>query len=255
MAVIVDKTIKELIKNSPPLIENYDIESIEGASYDLKLGKQYTKNGEMLEITAPKIDITLEPGEFALLTSFEKINMPLNLIGHNGLMSKWTRQGLMSLFSPQIDPGFRGRLFVPVYNAGDVNISIPLESKIFTIEFVKTDYDASYGWSDHNGNQNSINLNSNLPKISKPIFKDINQLESKITLLEKDLLNLKENTEKIYSTRIANISIILAIIAILITIIPSIQSIFNPKEVKNDISKVSKEIKNIKEDSTKTNGK
>jgi deoxycytidine triphosphate deaminase len=224
MSVLTHESIKEYILRDQ-LIENYSDDSIEGASYDLKLGKKYIKNGITIEITPPSAGIKLEPGEFALLTSFEKINMPLNLVGHNGLMSKWARQGLVSLFSPQIDPGFKGFLFVPVYNAGDADISIPLEDKIFTLEFIKTDKEAKFGWSEptHHGTQDNISTYSNVPKMSKPIFADIDKLDHKIDMLENNLANLKDKV----NSKVTNTSIILAAVAIVISIIPTFKSLVN----------------------------
>jgi deoxycytidine triphosphate deaminase len=146
MTILSDRDILQLVK-SATLIEDFEQESLQGASYDMRVGKQYIKHGRLETLDGPNLTILLEPGEFALLRSHEVLNVPLDLVGHNGLMSPWAKRGLVSLFSPQIDPGFQGFLIVPVFNGGDSPISICDGERIFTIEFARLETPASYGWS------------------------------------------------------------------------------------------------------------
>jgi hypothetical protein len=114
-----------------------------------------------------------------LLSTYEKLNIPLNIIGHNGIMSKWAKRGLVSLFSPQIDPGFKGMLIVPVFNAGDSDVSINLNEAIFTVEFTKITTSARQGWSARHGEQNTIKDLAS-PLINRPNLSDISRVEQEL---------------------------------------------------------------------------
>jgi hypothetical protein len=118
----------------------------------------------------------LAAGEFVLLTSLEMVDLPLNLIARIGLTSFWARRGVVALFSPQVDPGFRGVIYVPMFNAGDVPVPITYGDKLITIDFQYTTADASFGWSDRNGIQTQIQAFT-VPFASRPNLEDIRKLE------------------------------------------------------------------------------
>lgn len=185
MSVLVDVEIRELSRLRG-LIEPLDESSLQGASYDMRLGKQFVRHGAVGTLTNDAPTLVIPPGEFLLLTTMEFLRLPVNLVGHNGIMSNWAKRGLVSLFSPQIDPGFHGVLVVPVFNAGDVAIPIQLGEKIFTVEFVRTRKSASYGWSDRNGEQRGIS-NIYIPMATRPNMSDISQMMAKVESLEGKL--------------------------------------------------------------------
>ena len=183
MSVLVDHQIEELVKTHK-LIERFDKRSLEGASYDMRLGSRYIRGGSFGTLTDDKPGIILRPGQFAILQSLEELNMPNDLIGHNGIMSAWAKRGLVSLFSPQIDPGFSGVLWVPIFNAGDMQVTLTLGDKIFTVEFVRTEKPASYSWTDRYGRQNRIAMPVS-PSESRPDLSDV-------AFLQKDLQEVRE---------------------------------------------------------------
>jgi deoxycytidine triphosphate deaminase len=171
MSVLVDTEIRALA-DSINLIESFSEDSLEGASYDMRLGSKYVFKGQVNTLTDEKPSLILEPGAFVVLTTYELLHMPLNLIGHNGIMSPWAKRGLVSLFSPQIDPGFKGMLTVPVFNAGDASITLDLATKIFTVEFAHTVKAASYGWSERHGVQKGLNAGV-IPAVTRPSLSDL----------------------------------------------------------------------------------
>jgi deoxycytidine triphosphate deaminase len=221
MSVLVDSEIKNLSTSPDSLIAPFEFSLLQGASYDLRLGEQIAQNGkiEILELKSPTLKIV--PGEFVILSTHEKLNIPLNIIGHNGIMSKWAKRGLVSLFSPQIDPGFKGMLIVPVFNAGDSDVSISLHEPIFTVEFVKTTISASKGWSESHGEQNTIKELAS-PIINRPSLSDISSIkeelkQSNLKILElqhsQDILrNSFDNLYKKNSLSIAKIAIVVTLL-------------------------------------------
>jgi dCTP deaminase len=192
VSVLVDRNIRELV-NSNGLVEPFDESCLQAASYDLRVGRQYVRGGqvELLADSAPTY--RLEPGDFAILTSLESLNLPLNIVGHNGLVSYWARRGLVTLFSPQIDPGFQGILYVPVFNAGDAAIPVTVGDKFFTVEFLRTTTKASYGWSERHGRQDRIQ-NLMVPSANRSNLADISRIEREVSRLEEVLRRLEGDT-------------------------------------------------------------
>jgi deoxycytidine triphosphate deaminase len=185
MSVLTHTEIAELAAEID-LITAFDPKSLEGASYDMRLGSQYIRHGQTETLSVEHPTLKIIPGEFAVLSSLEGLNMPNDLVGHNGIMSPWAKRGLVSLFSPQIDPGFRGFLIVPVFNAGDSPISINYRERIFTIEFVRTSKPALYGWSDEHGEQLSMHVPST-PSHSYANMLDVPKLHNEIETLHNQI--------------------------------------------------------------------
>lgn len=71
----------------------------------------------------------LEPGEFVLGRTFERICMPKDLVGFVEGRSSWARIGItIHLTAPKIDPGFEGSVTLEMANFGKV--AVELRSKI-----------------------------------------------------------------------------------------------------------------------------
>lgn len=135
--VLIDKDIQRLALQGmiTPVLDA----SIQPASYDLGLGDLYCAKGRYTAFSDEKaLSLTLRFGEFVLLTSMECLSLPDDVVAHAGLVSRHAQSGLVSLFSPQIDPGFQGRLVVPLFNAGQRPIILVYREPMFTVEFVRT---------------------------------------------------------------------------------------------------------------------
>ncbi|MDX6611787.1 MAG: dCTP deaminase [Blastocatellia bacterium] len=195
MSVLTDSEIQKLVEEKE-LITEFSRDSLEGASYDMRVGRQYVKHGKIELINVDYPTLILQPGEFVVLRSLEELNMPRNLVGHNGIMSPWAKRGLVSLFSPQIDPGFCGFLTVPVFNAGDAPISINYMDKIFTVEFVRTAKNASYGWSERHGRQDRLVVPV-APSSVRPNLVDISVLQDEFRRLHMRFEQLNERQSEI----------------------------------------------------------
>lgn len=185
MSVLVDTEIRDLV-DTANLIEEFDESSLQGASYDMRLGRQYMALGVGKTLTEQNIAVTISSGEFIVLTTHEAVNLPLDIVGHFGLISYWGMRGIVPLFGPQIDPGFSGILVVPVFNAGDSPVSIPLGEKMFTVEFMRTAVPATYGWSERRGKQVRVPP-LHTPHDTKPNLADISNLRDRVSNLENSL--------------------------------------------------------------------
>jgi deoxycytidine triphosphate deaminase len=237
MTVLADTEILRFV-NSEGLIEDFEAECLEGASYDMRLGHDYMIGGTVLVLNDNNPSYSLQPGEFVILTSLERLKMPLNLVAHNGIMSPLARLGLVSLFSPQIDPGFEGILTVPVFNVGDAPISLQRYDRMFTVEFVHTGTPASYGWSTHHGRQTTIPSRSgplttmpNMTQVKSAMeqFAGLNtrvdqlnhSLEQRVVQVEANVRVVENRVDDVITgrqMRIGRTQIAIAIVAMLLTL-------------------------------------
>ena len=119
MVVIGYDKILELIEKEK-LIENVDKNNVQPSGVDLRVKKVYRlKNGGYLGVNnrqMPNVDIvsdkvgdkiTLNPNEFVLVETMEKVNMPKNLLALILPRSSLFRCGV-SLHTAVVDPGFIG---------------------------------------------------------------------------------------------------------------------------------------------------
>lgn len=151
MILGVDRLL-QLVKEKK-LVENLcerELKNPEGCGFDLCLGKVHKISGrgfmglterdsadsEELFSFDPKNkqSVVIKPGEGYLVTTVEKVNMPLNLTAAMWLRSTLFRSGLV-MSGGKIDPGYCGELSFFFYNAGPVEFEIELGARIVHIMF------------------------------------------------------------------------------------------------------------------------
>lgn len=140
MPFLAKKEIRDRITTSGLINKDHFQESLlRQASYDLRLGPEVYIVGEQ----APrKLDddesyATLPPGQFAILTCFEEISMPRDLIAFISVRSKFKLEGLVNISGFHVDPTFRGRLRFAVQNVGPTDMRIKYLEPTFTIFFAQ----------------------------------------------------------------------------------------------------------------------
>ena len=126
------------------LIEDFSIDCLGGAGYDLRLGRIYSlKSDGLLTASArqtPKVEEveadqhTLRPGDYVLLETLEKINMPLNLAARILNRSTVFRCGC-TLINAFVDPGYRGTLTFGLKNLSTRDFTVERGARIAQIVF------------------------------------------------------------------------------------------------------------------------
>lgn len=146
----VDKLL-ELVK-SDNLVEGLcgrELTSPEGCGFDLRLGKVWKIKGEgflgvkdrktceiKLAADLGNKSIILKPGDFYLVTTIEKVNVPKNLVGILKPRSTLQRMGLI-LRTTQIAPGYSGELTFALHNAGPAQVKIEMGARIVHVMFAR----------------------------------------------------------------------------------------------------------------------
>lgn len=136
--MLTDAEIRDAVKTGLLEIDPIADDCLQPASYDLRVGAEAFVSG-----TDQKIDVAnrglviIDPGEFAVLVTRERVRCGPQIAGQLGLESKYARQGLTLLSGPQVDPGFDGVLIVRVTNLAPRRITLAYEAPFLTCQFFK----------------------------------------------------------------------------------------------------------------------
>lgn len=149
------KKLHELVKKQN-LVENLcdrELNSPEGAGFDLCLGEVYGLDGDgslgVEERDTPNITLVgehdknktekdnffvFEPGKYYLIKTIEKVNLPTTLSGIIFPRTTLFRSGL-ALFNGIVQPGYQGELTFGLANLGGSNIKVSFGARIVHITF------------------------------------------------------------------------------------------------------------------------
>lgn len=143
------KKILELTKKTPPLIENLEEKNIQPSGVDLRIKCVYRmKNGGFIGIKGRKTPdvesicdeigkkFTLEPNEFVLVETMERVNIPNDLMAIILPRSSLFRCGV-TIFTAVVDPGFEGTLTFGMKNLSKFPFNIEIGSRIGQIVFIE----------------------------------------------------------------------------------------------------------------------
>lgn len=136
--LLTDKEIKEARESGELIIENFSEDCLQPASYDMRLGEEAITSSQRKKVNPQdKGLLTIPAGDFALVTTHERVKLMSRIAGHIGLRSHYARKGLILLSVPQIDPGFRGVLVLGLNNVNPSDVVIPHKEKFCTVEFYR----------------------------------------------------------------------------------------------------------------------
>lgn len=127
----------EFYARSVGLIDPLKDHNLRPASYDLTLGKLFYKSGKVQELKSGET-LTLPPNDIVFVTTEEKLLIPYYMIGRFNLIIGLVYQGILLGTGPQVDPGYSGPLYCPLYNLSNQEVQIPQGERFATIDFIKT---------------------------------------------------------------------------------------------------------------------
>ena len=147
---IANKNIIESIDEKFPL----DYESqLQPNSFDLRIGTSCIKldrpSGGIIDIRKPihtiQVNslkengfITIDPGEFILVNTIEKLNIPNGMIGFVQGRSSIARMGLQTEQAGLVDAGFHGTITLEVYNESPYPVRLYTGTRVAQIHLTTT---------------------------------------------------------------------------------------------------------------------
>jgi dCTP deaminase len=208
--IITDGEIKEAIKNEEIILSPFSDDSLQPASYDMRLGDsaiisktisidelhKKVENKEIGEIDVKnKKLLVIPPGAFALLTTLEKIKLSKRYAGHIGMRSYFTRKGLILLSGIQIDPGFEGHLVLGACNLSPRSLEIRYGDPICTIELHRLNKEVLKAYTSDAMEQQKI---GKIPMSDKDYLRTIETMS--ISDLTSALITLSNNVSALRKT-------------------------------------------------------
>lgn len=144
---------------SEHIISPYKEKNIKYGAYELCLGKEYyitsdgTKTKKQLENNE---QLSIAPGQFALLTTDEIITIPANNLCFISIKAGIKFRGLVNISGFHVDPGFHGRLKFSVYNVGSQDINVTQGKNLFIIWFAEFNNVTKDVYKGENGGDEAI---------------------------------------------------------------------------------------------------
>lgn len=218
--------VKELnkLQQEKQIISPFEGYRVKNGAYELSLGTEVyltdAKTGkvELLDESKNR-QVDINPGQFALLLTREKVNVPKDKIGFISIKAGEKLKGLVNVSGFHVDPGFNDHLIFSVYNAGPSTIVLNFGEPYFPIWFaeMKDELDKDEAYSSDNEHFGKL---SHIPPkyieflkrgdltSPKALFDKIKEVE---TSLEGKILKSDEKKERIDWLFKAIITLVVAI--------------------------------------------
>lgn len=134
MAILAESAIRKKVLDRELVIEPFNDAKVQPASYDLALGSALRAGVGSVNFKDSR-DFILESNTWGYVASLETIDLPKTICARYGIPSSLARRGLIAFGGPQIDPGYRGKIFVSIYNPTLEPIILRQGDDFFTIIF------------------------------------------------------------------------------------------------------------------------
>ena len=120
------------------MILPFSEENLKPAGYELTVGDEAMLGGEHIRLDGVDQELRIPPFEVAVVKTAETINLPRFIIARWNIRVRWAYKGLLWVGGPQVDPGFVGHLFCPLYNLSNEPVKLKKGEPIALMDFVKT---------------------------------------------------------------------------------------------------------------------
>jgi len=154
MGILSGAQIERLVKTRELGIDPFDLDLVQPATYDLRVGRKMLASplsadiiGAVVELNDRSPTYKIQSGQMVGAISAEMLRLPLDICGRFGIRSGFARRGLNAFGGIQLDPGFEGRLIVNLLNVGPEPITITLGEPLFSVEFQRLEEPAESGYS------------------------------------------------------------------------------------------------------------
>jgi deoxycytidine triphosphate deaminase len=139
IGVLLSDQIRHYVDNHK-LIHPFNEGQLKRAGYELSVGEVYSVAGHTRPLSdrPGENELRIEPFEVAIIQTHERVNIPDFLIGRWNIRVRWAYKGLLWVGGPQVDPGYQGYLFCPIYNLSDQTVILHRGEPLALLDFVTT---------------------------------------------------------------------------------------------------------------------
>lgn len=134
---LANAQIKERAMDGALFSSGYEEKYVRQASYDLRLGNEVYIVGRRApdRLTDRNPYVIIAPGQFAILTTYEELSIPNDVLGLIAVRTRYKLQGLVNISGFHVDPTFVGKLIFAVQNVGPSDIRLKFGEPTFSIFF------------------------------------------------------------------------------------------------------------------------
>lgn len=192
--MLTKQSISDLLKD---IFEDgtYDTKLVDVASYHLRIDdKELTVGGirygdnNPYPYQANRGKIVLPRHQISLVSTIERFHLPEDLVARGGISLRLAKRGLIGLFGPQIEPGYKGRFYAVIWNAGPNDVELDKGEGLLKVEFLKTDGkqvgSTTPGMADFDSAITAKSLNGDLEEELRKVSESYGKAEARITRLE-----------------------------------------------------------------------
>ncbi len=170
-------------------VEPFLPDNVKQGALELRMGPEAAISGETAKIIrlAERQELSVPPGQFALLLTEEMIVIPHKAVAFISLKTGVKSRGLVNVSGFHVDPGYRGRLKFWVYNAGQMPVIVKRGDPTFLIWYTDFDHAVSDPYPNKFGQAEitADDLTKMQGKMPTPasLAEDIKELQKKYDML------------------------------------------------------------------------
>jgi deoxycytidine triphosphate deaminase len=134
------------------MVHPYSDDDLKAASYQVRMGGQFIRweNGKKLEQTVDTAGaIILPPNSISFVQTEAIFRLPHYIAMRFNLQISHVHRGILLGTGPVVDPGFQGRLLIPLHNLTSAAYRIPANEPLIWVEFTKTTFGRRQADVDH----------------------------------------------------------------------------------------------------------
>jgi len=216
--MMTDAEIRSAIENREIILDPPDLHRIEPASYDARVGNWAFASSSKERVNLKEKGLLIvEPGEFAILESRERIELDNKTAAQIGLRSEYARRGLLMLSGPQIDPGFIGILVVRLVNLAPKPIALPYEAPFLTLQFFRLAHDVEKPYSGPQQGQGGISARD-IQELVDTEGLTLGQVMKTLSALAKDVAEVRGSITRLAWSIPAIILFGIAVIGVIVAL-------------------------------------
>lgn len=181
---------------NPDAKPKYDLdpEWLRGASYNLRMGGQAyvtpVEENDPKSIRSLNTEeaFVIPAGQFAFLLTHEAVHVPDNAFALLALRARELQfKGLINVSGFHIDPGYRGRLVLAVYNAGPGEVHLREGQVLFEVFFADLDRSTEKSYSKSSKKKPLLRIEPEIISSIAGRFETLPGLKKKIEEIEAEL--------------------------------------------------------------------
>jgi dCTP deaminase len=196
-------------------------DKFEGITYDLRLGEEAftSTSGRPIDLRE-KGSVEIEPGETALLMTYEKVNVPEDHMAFLSLKTTHAAKGLINISGFHIDPNWKGKLVFSLYNSGPRPVVLRYKERIYHMFPVRLS-DRAWGPEEKSGISDEARKKSmsfyDMKEIPSSWIEAIKGPPISLVALDKELRVMKERQRILIALLIAFLGSIIGVFITLVT--------------------------------------